>query len=458
MNMMGQQYVSWKGKIFYQLSSSLQPTKDTNTNMGKILFRARPIKHSYRKEIASLTNLKGNPRISQSIDELDSPNGFLIVHDLSNNAITQCEALVGYIDDTLPNDQTRLGNTCTVCNVLDQCLSTSTSPDNSCFSVQLNAQRRVRSSGMIPKKFNSNRNNDNRYFTDNRQYLVSRNRTIQQNSYNFIRQGDPTLKPGVNLSKSNVYSPQGLSHCEKTIISTKLNNNTFQYIWLDGNTFTATIPDGSYDIYSFNEAFKQIMLNNTHYYVNNINITKQFLLVFSYNTIYGRVEIQALDTSSYPLSQFSVGGSWTITQQVPQFVFLQNALPLALGVSSITFPQSNTFTTTQIFVAPDQGSLVPNYVQLFYKPSNPQFANQGGVSSSTLTNRKVYNTITNNGYFYRQSYGSSVANAMAYRVAIPGYNVFTIKDKIGYPNKLIPKVNKDGSLNKCTPQRFANLY
>lgn len=455
---MTHRYESWKGKIFYQLSPSLQPTKDTNQNMGKILFRARPIKKAYRKEIASQTNLKGNPRISQSIDSLNSPNGFLIIDNLQNNAITRCQGETGYIDDTLPNNQTELGNTCTVCNIPTQCLSTSTSSENACFSVQLNAQRRVRSSGMMPKKYTANRNNDTQYFTDNRQYLVSRNRTIQQNSFNFIRQGDPTLKPGVNLSKSNVYSPQGLSHCQKAVISAKLNNNKFQYIWLDGNTFTAVLPDGSYDIYSFNEAFKQIMINNTHYYVNNANSTKQFLLTFSYNTIYGRVEIQALAVSSYPLSQFAKGGIWSITQQVPQFVFLQNALPNSLGVSAITFPQSNTFSTTQIFVAPNQGSLVPNYVELFYKPSNPQFANQGAVSASTLTNRRVYNTITNNGYFYRQSYGSSVANAMAYRVAIPGYNTFTIKDKIGYPNKLIPKVNENGSLSKCIPQRFSSLY
>ena len=453
-------YIPWKGKVFYQLSTTLQPTQDTNTiTTGSILFNARPIKHAYRREIAVNTTPNANPRVSYSIDELTSPNGFLVYTDLSDNAIKSCDGLVGYIDDTLPNDQTELGKTCTVCNIPEQCVSTSTSPDNTCFSVQLNAQRRVRSAGMIIPKFNPNRNNDNRYFTDNRQYLVSRNRTVYQNSYNYIRQGDPTLEPGVGLSKSNVYSPQGLSHCEKAYISVSGNNNVFQYIWLDGSVYTVTIPNGSYDINSFNQAFNTIMINNTHYYINNLNLTQNFLLIFSYNTIYGRVEIQTLNTASYPSPQFSKGGTWSVTQQVPQFIFLSNSLPTILGISPMTYPNNNTYTTTQILVAPNLGVLVPQYVQLYYKPSNPQFATQGGVSSSTLTARKVYDSITNNGFAYRQAYGSAVADAMAYRVIIPGYNVYTLKDQIGYPNKLIPKINAiDGTLSKCTPKRFSNLY
>jgi hypothetical protein len=447
-------YIPWKGKVFNILSPSLQPTQDTNTIMGEILFRPRPIKHAYRKEIAVNTTPTGNPRISSSIDALNSPNGFL-VYDASSNAIQSCDGWVGTLDDTLPNNQTLLGNTCTVCNVPDECLSTQTSSENTCFSVQLNAQRRVRSSGMIPRKFNSQRNNDSTYFTNNKQYLVSRNRTIEQNNYNFIRQGDPTLQPGVGPSKTNVYSPQGLSHCERVILSTSGNNNVFKYIWLDGVEYTVTIPDDSYDIQSLNQAFQTIMIQNTHYYVNPTSLAKVFLLVFSYNTLYGRVELQALATSSYSL--FETGGSWTIVQQVPQFVFSPNALPVLLGISAISFPVNDSFTTTQILVAPRSGALVPPYVQLYYKPSNPQFASQGGVSSSTFTARKVYDAITNSGFAYREAYGASVANAMAYRVMIPGYNVYTFKDQIGYPNKLIPKINTDGSLSKCTPQRFSFL-
>jgi hypothetical protein len=453
-------YIPWKGKVFYQLSSSFQPTKDTNTiTSGDILFRPRPIKHAYRREIAVNTTRNGNPRISASIDELTSPNGFLVYTDISNNAITNCDGLVGYIDDKLPNDQTELGKTCTVCNTPQQCLSTSTASENTCFSVQLDAQRRVRSSGMIPKKFNANRNNDRSYFTDNRQYLVSRNRTISQNDYSFIRQGDSTLKPGVGLSKTNLYSPQGLSHCERVYISIAGNNNTFQYIWLDGQTYTATIPNGSYDINSFNQAFNNIMINNTHYYINNLNSSKSFLLVFSYNTLYGRVELQTLSTSSYPLTQYSTPPlkTWSIIQQVPQFVFTTNSLPSLLGISAITYPLNASFTTTQIFVAPNQGSLVPPYVALYYKPSNPQFAKQGGVSSSTFTSRKIYDTITRNSFAFQNSLGSAVASSMAYRVSVPGYNVYSLKDVLGYPNKLIPKINKDGTLSKCTPKKFANL-
>jgi hypothetical protein len=96
-------------------------------------------------------------------------------------------------------------------------------------------------------------------------------------------------------------------------------------------------------------------------------------------------------------------------------------------------------------------------VALYYKPSNPQFAKQGGVSSSTFTSRKIYDTITRNSFAFQNSLGSAVASSMAYRVSVPGYNVYSLKDVLGYPNKLIPKINKDGTLSKCTPKKFANL-
>jgi hypothetical protein len=453
------QYNTWKGKTFYQLSSVLQLTKDTNTiTTGSILFKARPIKHAYRKEIAVNTTARGNSRISYSIDEINSPNGFLIYDDQTDPAISSCQGSLGYTDDFIPNNASVLGKSCTVCNIPTECVSTSTSSSNTCFSAQLDARRRTRSSGMITRKFDPNRNNDSTYFTNNKQYLVSRNRSIQQNSYNFIRQGDSSVEPGTALSKTNIYSPQGLSHCKQVNISAVANNNTFTYVWLDGNTFTVVIPNGSYDINSFNQAFNLAMINNTHYYVDKTNLSKSFLLVFTYNTLYGRVQLQTIANTAFPLSNYDKGGVWSITQAVPQFVFLSNSLPSLLGITAITFPLNSGFTTTQVLVAPSVGQLVPPYVQLFYKPSNPQFACQGGVSSSTLLARKKYDAITNNGFSNRQAYGSAVANALAYSVMIPGYNAYTLKDRIGYPNKLIPKINPiTGGLSKCTPKRFSNL-
>jgi hypothetical protein len=96
----------------------------------------------------------------------------------------------------------------------------------------------------------------------------------------------------------------------------------------------------------------------------------------------------------------------------------------------------------------------PLYVKLYYKPNNPQFAQQGGVSSSDLITRKKYNSITNSTAAYRTAFGSAVANALAYGVPSNGY---TIKDKIGYPMKKTPTFTKYSTeMKKCTVTTFAN--
>jgi hypothetical protein len=171
----------------------------------------------------------------------------------------------------------------------------------------------------------------------------------------------------------------------------------------------------------------------------------------------GRIELQSLATSNFPSNQFDKGGAWSTTQDVAQFIILNNALPKALGISAASYPDTNGVSTSQIFDAPNAGTLIPPYVQLFYKPSNPQFSVNGGVSSSTRLARLKYDTITNGGFANRQAYGSAVANALAYSVMIPGYNAYTLKDRIGYPNTLIPKINADGTLSQCTPTRFSNM-
>ena len=72
---------------------------------------------------------------------------------------------------------------------------------------------------------------------------------------------------------------------------------------------------------------------------------------------------------------------------------------------------------------------------VYYKPNNPEFAQQGAVVSSSYITRVKYNSITKCSNIYRQALGLSVANALAYGVSENGY---TIKDVIGYPNTKTP--------------------
>jgi len=477
--------IKWKQNTLTQLSSKRQPNQDTNQNVeSKIYFRAKPIsnnaktignifgKHTvnfYRREKGVNVTNTGSSRVSATIDLADAPGGRNLYAN-TDLAITgaSCKGLQETLDiqQIEPNDQSFLGNNCTVCNYSSASgtnSSSTTSPQNSTFSKQLDAKRRVRSSGMIPRQFQPSQPNnpDPVYFFDNRQYLVSRNRTIAQNNFNYIRKGDATLQPGTALAANNVYSPQGLSHCALVKISAALQNNTFSYIWLDGSTVAVTIPDGYYDISSFNGAFQRIMLANGHYYTNAATQTPVFLLSFSYNNFYDVASLQAIAIGELPSPAYTAPAGLTPTQDIPQFIIGATALQQALGVNAGTYPASPTgITTTQTFLATTRGTLNAPYVTLFYKPSNPQFATQGGVSASNYITRKRYDAITNNGFAYREAYGSAVADAMAYSVSIPGFNTYTLKDKIGYPNKLIPKFPKTqpGVMLSCQPKRFSDMY
>lgn len=87
-----------------------------------------------------------------------------------------------------------------------------------------------------------------------------------------------------------------------------------------------------------------------------------------------------------------------------------------------------------------------SYIPVYYKPSNGKFANQGAVESSSRLARLKYDTITDAGSKLRNAYGSQTANALSYGGPDTGY---TIKDKVGYPNKCTPVIKPDGRVVKC---------
>lgn len=78
---------------------------------------------------------------------------------------------------------------------------------------------------------------------------------------------------------------------------------------------------------------------------------------------------------------------------------------------------------------------------IYYKPNNPQFAQQGGVTSSSRLLRKKFDTITTIGSSYSKSFGMGLANALSYGVPYSGFN---LKDKLGYPQKCTPAVTTTG--------------
>ena len=187
-----QPIVHWKAKSYTQLTSSVQyngdATLDTTVSVRR-LFKPLPLK-IYRREVVTRgsteTSSSCNPRVSMSIDELTRPGGYIVT---SETPLVDENGLASTLDLKLPNDTTQLGTPS--CNTKE-----------SCFSPAADARRRVRSAGMIKRKFNTDVST---YYTNTNQYLTARNETYARNMFNYQDQGIKT--PGTKCTLNSTYKP-----------------------------------------------------------------------------------------------------------------------------------------------------------------------------------------------------------------------------------------------------------
>jgi hypothetical protein len=432
----------WKGKSFFQVIASIQKNQKNVTVLGKDqLFNTLPL-NIYRKEIHNVNGQTApkncNARISTKITDFDAPG---------NNLVSETtDSFSNGLVNTLDVNPTTLTAENGGCNT-----------PNNCFSPQYNAQKRCRSAGMIPRKFNLNKNNDC-YSTSTQQYLTSRNRTIKQNEYNYIRKGNSGLIPGPGLAATNIYSPGGLSHCNQPMISSANNNNVFSYYWIDNTSYSVTIPDGMYDVNSLNQLFQSIQVQNKTYF-DGPNSSKNFLMNISYNTQTNSVVLYAGVTSQASCSAAGysapIGATWAISS-LPANDPTPAPSPLTVGATYFVIADNNTFSNIigfpagmyfgGISMSAFMGEIFSNYVPLYYKPNNPGFGVQGAVEASARLQRLKYNTITDAAGGIRSAYGDAAANALAYGVTEKAY---TSKSVVGDKVIFTPVINaKTGTLCK----------
>ncbi len=120
------------------------------------------------------------------------------------------------------------------------------------------------------------------------------------------------------------------------------------------------------------------------------------------------------------------------TFQQNQFSSLRVGSPTVIPGSPASLGNEYSSNTIQFC---NSTSSVTNFVPVFYKPNNSKYARQGAVDSGCRITRLKYDTITNQGNAMYNAFGRATANALAYGGPPNGY---TIKDKIGYPNKCTP--------------------
>jgi len=95
------------------------------------------------------------------------------------------------------------------------------------MSADYNARRKVRSSGMIRRKFD--KNNRESYSVSAGQYMYQRNKTFGQNEFANIRSGDPETTPGTSQALANEYSSNTIQFCGDKFVPIyyKPNNSKF---------------------------------------------------------------------------------------------------------------------------------------------------------------------------------------------------------------------------------------
>lgn len=427
--------IPWKGRTFNEVVS----VKKKNRGFSGNMFKATPLK-LYRREL----DLSGcGERTSASTNSMGVP-GFTHI----NSSSATCNGLQGtkdfnYIELKSENGGLNSGGVC--------------------FSKENDAKRRLRSSGM-PK---------NTYFTNTNQYLEKRAKTFKQNQYAVIRQGDATAVPGTSAAQQNIYSSYGVTKCKFSFTE----EASFTYYWWNTtnpndptqDARTVTIPRGEYSIVDINSIFQNAMIANSHYIVKKNGNVKVTFMDIGYNRAEQKIEFRTAipsgsfantysESNGYELPKDEFGNTitgWVLptSGSVGYYILginISNAfLTSALGLTG-NYPtniiSNNTKTTQSTYLSSFNPGLKPKYIEVHYKPNNPQYGSQGAVSSSSRIARLKYNSITNSSVAYNTAFGPAVANALAYGVPSPGY---TEKDKIGYPIKRTPVFVLGESTKRC---------
>jgi len=440
--------ISWKGRTISQVTSSLQKNLVSNTTVSNSnLFRPLPLK-IYRREIAvNIPSVPSNTckhsRISSSIDELNYPGGSIITSKTQTDLIGQRNII----------ETPSVGNL----NETNGCSKTGAANSYNC--AETNARRRCRSSGIIKRVYDPARS-ELKYFTNTNQYLVSRSKTFSQNQYRHVRYNSASIITDPLRSKE-IYSPNGISHCPKVQIVE--GSNVFYYYWIDASgvagdfssttkRHTVTIPPGYYDVNDLNRAFETVMYQKTHYFIYANTHSLAYLMKIVYNNTNNCVEIQTFSSASVPATSgyyTPLDATWTrpSVNVVPVYSIPNTGFQNIIGFSAGFYPNVATNSSANITsngsaygaLSNLPNKIFPSYSIMHYKPSNNRFATQGGVSSSDMTQRVKYETISRNGLEYSKKLGINVGNAMAYGVKSSTY---TIKDKLGYPIKQTPVIDK----------------
>ena len=178
-------------------------------------------------------------------------------------------------------------------------------------------------------------------------------------------------------------------------------NNSFAYVWSDGQTYPVVIASGEYTISALAAAFTSQMMADGHYLINpSTGATMFFLLITFAQNLY-RTVLTALPVPTTMPSGYTYGtstngtASWTLpsTSTTPQFIIpaipvspYGNLQPYGLPPPTVSFSSLIGVTSGTYPATP---SSVPYAYVATQAPSNP-------VSLIAVTCDRVFSAFNSN--------------------------------------------------------------
>jgi hypothetical protein len=187
-------------------------------------------------------------------------------------------------------------------------------------------------------------------------------RTILLNQSNIV--------PGTNNSILSYTLPGGGAYFQDTQkvaltscsmfystfnITAAYNNNSFQYIWIDGNTYTVQFPDGYYEIESINSFLEFTFIQNGHYLISSTTGKFVYFITLDINTALYSIETNCfvMNQDLFPPTSYTPAVSkvaWTIpvVGLTPCLVILTNAFSNIIGYKTGSYPATINNTINKI--------------------------------------------------------------------------------------------------------------
>ena len=163
-------------------------------------------------------------------------------------------------------------------------------------------------------------------------------KTIILNSGNVVNDGTNSkflynFPNGGYTFKDDLIAVQGISmYFSAFNITTKYNNNSFSYIWVDGTTNVVNIPDSFLQVADINAYMQSVMVANKHYLVDSAG-SYVYLLELVVNQARYAVQL-----NSYLISStIATANSWTLPAGATWVLPTNDILPYMVVPSTNNF-------------------------------------------------------------------------------------------------------------------------